>query len=167
VKSLLISVLLILSVAINGYAQTDPCATAIPPFTVNSGAPFTISWLMTAQVPASPTDPTLVNQRIDGYYVQVDLGTRTRIVPANYTVGAACLSTSPNPGKIPTTYRTVSGVSRGSHTYKIVGFNFVLDANGNPTTTEQEGTAVVIPFVAADLIHITPPLIPNNPIIRK
>jgi len=163
----LILAVAVLTIPASAYAQVDPCATANPPFNVNSNNPFTVTWLMSAQVPASPTDPTLVNQRIDGYYVQVDTGTRVRITPSQYTVGSPCLSTSPNPGKIPTTYRTATGVSRGAHTYKISGFNFVLDASGNPTTVEQEGPVVSIPFAAADLVHVTPPLIPTNSIIRK
>ena len=153
--------------ATSASAQTDPCATATPPFIVTSGAPYTITWLMDAQVPASPTDPTLVNQRIDGYYLQIDLQTRVRITSAQVTVLPPCSATTPSSGKIPTTYRTSSGVSRGNHTARLNAFNYLLDANGNPTTTEQEGPVVTVPFDAADPLQSTPPRLPGNVIIRK
>lgn len=151
----------------SAFAQTDPCATATPPFVITSGAPYTITWLMDAQVPVSPTDPTLVSQRIDGYYLQVDLQVRTRLTSAQVTVGPPCSATTPNSGKIPTTYRTANGVSRGNHSVRINAFNFTLDANGNPTTTEQEGPAVTVPFDAVDPLQSTPPRAPTNGIIRR
>jgi len=144
--------------------QIDPCTTAQPPFTVNSGAPFTIAWLMDAMVPASPTDPTLVPQRIDGYYLQIDSTPRVRL--SGVIIGLPCVG-GPNLGKIPFTYRTTSGVSRGSHLAQLLAYNYILDVNGNPTTTEQEGPAVTVPFAAVDLTHTGPPRIPANVIIRR
>jgi hypothetical protein len=158
---------IILALPINAFAQSDPCIAAAPPFVVSSGAPYTVTWLMDAQVPVSPTDPTLVNQRIDGYYLQIDLQTRTRITSAQVTVLPPCSATTPNSGKIPTVYRTTSGVTRGSHTARLAAFNFTLDVNGNPTTSEQEGPAVTVPFDAVDPLQSTPPRIPGNVIIRK
>lgn len=153
--------------ALPANAQTDPCLSAVTPFIVTSGAPYTVTLLMDAQVPVSPTDPTLVDQRIDGYYLQIDLQIRTKLTISQVTVLPACGSATPNPGKIPTTYKTISGVPRGSHTLKLNAFNFTLDANGIPTTTEQEGPVVSTPFVAADLLQSTPPRVPTNIIIRK
>lgn len=157
--------ILLLSSATSAYAQTDPCAVAAPPFVVTSGAPYTITWLMSPQVPVSPTDPTLVPQRIDGFYLQIDLTARIRL--NGLIPGTPCPAGNANAGKLPYSYRTLSGVPRGNHSTKISAYNFTLDANGNPTTIEQEGPAVTVPFAAADLTHTTPPLIPSNTIIRR
>lgn len=164
-RNLVIASALVLLFSSNAVAQTDPCTVALPPFTVTSGAPFTITWLMAPTVPASPTDPTLVPQRIDGFWIQIDTAARIKL-PA-LTAGTPCPVGTPNAGKLPYTYRTLSGVSRGSHSARINAYNFVLDTNGNPTTTEQEGAAVTVPFAAADLTHTTPPLAPTNGIIRR
>jgi len=145
-------------------AQTDPCMTGVQPFVVTSGAPYTVTWLMDALVPASSTDPTLVPPRIDGFYFQVDATTKTKI---SVTSSPVCGTGTPNAGKMPYTYRTVNGVTRGSHTVRLSAFNFVLDQSGNPTAQEQESAVVSVPFSAVDLLEYGPPPSPVNVIIRR
>lgn len=157
----LVLVLVLLLVSTKAYAQLDPCTTAAPPFVVNTNIPFTLTFLMDAQVPVSTTDPTLVNQRIDGFYFQIDSLAEIKI---GATFGAACTNVA---NKIPYSYRTLAGISRGNHTAKLTPFNFVLDAIGLPTTVEQRGPIATVPFAAVDLTNVGPPLPPTNLIIKK
>ena len=161
-KKLIVLVGLLLMLAAPVAAQTDPCV-AVPAgttFTVTRGAPFTAAWVMDAKVPVSDTDSTLVNARIDGFYLQIDTGARQRVVLPLPTV--AC----PN-GQLPFSWRSPSGVSRGSHTFKITAFNFVLNPDGTPTTVEQESAAVSVPFAAVDLVRVGPPSPAKNVIIKR
>ena len=139
--------------------------TPTGPFLVTSGAPFTVMWLMLDTVPASATDPTLVPNRYNGFYIQIDGGPKTDIGLA--TAAAACLSTTPHPGDIPFSYRTPTGVARGQHSLKISAWNFALDGAGNPTTTKQESVVVTLPFTAGDPILFGPPGTPFNVAITK
>ena len=135
-----------------------------PNFTVTSGSPYTVEWIMDATVPASATDPTLVPHRIDGFYLQIDAGTKADIKP---TPGAPCPVGSVQAGKIPYIYRTTSGVARGSHTLTLSAYNFALGADGTPTTTRQEGPAVSVPFVGVDPVRVGPPTAPLGVIIKR
>lgn len=158
------AIVLMLSSMAFGQSVQDACNTAIGPFTVTSGSPFYVLWTMDATVPASPTDPTPVPHRVDGFYLQIDTQTRVDIAP---TRGTACPSGSPQAGKIPYIFRTTSGVARGSHTARIQGWNFAVDQDGNPTTVRQEGAVTSIPFAAVDLVQTGPPTAPTNGSIRR
>lgn len=148
-------------------AQADPCAVASAgPFTVSSGAPFTVTWLVPTTVPASATDPTPVPNRIDGFTVQVNNGVETDIGKA--TELPPCPASSPNAGKIPYSYRTVSGVSKGSYTFSVRAWNYVLDpVTFQPTNGKQGSAAVSIPFAAVDPVLLGPPPAPLNGIIKR
>lgn len=163
-KTLLLSLACVLLCASPVLAQQDPCATAQPPFAVTSGAPFGVTFLEPTTAPASPTDPTPVPVRIDGFHFQIDTGVKQSVV---LSPGAACPSGS-FVGLRPYTYRTASGVSKGSHTLTIIPWNFVLDpVTGDPTTTKQEGIAVQIPFAAIDPVQAGPPPPVVNAIIKR
>lgn len=133
------------------------------PFTVTSGAPFTVQWIMADTVAEnSITVPT----RIGGFYIQVDGGEKYDIGMA--TALTTCPSTSTvYPNDKPFSYRTASGVSRGSHTLKISAWNFVLDSAGDPTTTKQESVVASIPFSAGEPTQTGPPVSPTNVVIIK
>jgi len=148
-------------------AQTDPCQSATPPFVVTSGRPFTAVWLMDAMVQANPpTDPTLVPARIDGFYLQID--SQPRVDTGPIAPSAPCPVGTPNAGKLPFSWTSsVGGVSRGTHTFTVRGWNFQLDTQGVPTTTRQEGVVASIPFSAVDLVQVGAPLAPTNAIIRR
>lgn len=139
------------------WAQgTNPC-TVLPPgtvFTITTGKPFVVAWVLDAQSPASPTDPTLVPTRVNGFRLNVDSQPVVEITPA---AGAPCPAGNANAGKLPYTYTTASGVAKGNHTVTVKAWNYTLDAAGNPTTTKQEGPAVTTPFVAADVLQTGPP----------
>jgi hypothetical protein len=165
-RVLSIATLLCGLLALPASAQTDPCAAAQPPFVITTGAPFTVSWLVAPTTNKSATDTTQVPNVVAGFYVQIDALPRTRTLLAQ--AGQPCV-TGPNVGWIPYTLRNSSGVSRGSHTFKVAAFNFAVDpVTGAPTLTEQESAAVAIPFDAADPAITQPPPAPvSNLIIRR
>jgi hypothetical protein len=144
--------------------QADPCVVGAGASVLTSGAPFTLTWVMDAQVPASPTDPTFVPQRINGFVLQIDGGAKQDIAP---TSGPPCSAGSLYAGHIPYSYRSVTGVSKGAHSATVTAWNFILDDAGNPTYTRQEGPAVSVPFSAVDLMRLGPPSGAKNVIIRK
>lgn len=136
--------------------------TAAPPFTVTSGSPFTVQWIM----PDTTTENgQTVPNRWNGFYVQIDNGPKADIGLA--TVLTACSSGSPRPGDFPHTYRTTAGVTKGNHTLKLSAWSFTLDGAGNPTTTRQESTVASIPFDAVDPILTGPPVQPSNVLIVR
>lgn len=146
------------------WAQ-DPCTTQIGPFIVTSGAPYTVTWLADALVPTSPSDSTLIPNRVNGYTIQIDAGPKVDVgLP---TAGPTCPSGTPNAGKNPYSYRSANGVTRGSHTLSHRAWNYVLDAAGLPTTVVQESAAVVVPFTAADPTLLGAPPSALNIGIRK
>jgi hypothetical protein len=145
------------------FAQ-DACQTAIAPFQVTSGAPFTVSWVMDSTVALSATDPTPVPQRIDGHYLQIDNGPRLELLIAP---GLPCPTGTPMAGKLPYVFRSASGVSRGAHTATVTPWNYALDAAGLPTTFRQEGPAVSAPFAGVDPVQFGPPAGPSNLGIKK
>lgn len=157
-------ILVALLLSVTPVAAQQECVNTSGPFQVNSGAPYTITWLMDAQVPVSSTDPTLVPQRIDGFFLQIDGGPKVDLGPL---VSTGVCGAGSNVGKLIYTFRTSSGVPRGSHNAAISGWNFVLDSNGAPTTTKQEGIALVIPFDAVDPIRLGPPTAPLNGQVKK
>lgn len=165
-KTLLLALLFVVVPAV-ASAQTDACQAAQPPFTLTSGAPFTITWLMDVQVPVSATDATLVPQRIDGYYLQINGGPKQDIVAVKgetCTVGAFA-------NKAVYQYRMLTGVPKGQHTITVTPWNFVLSIDSNgwwaPTTTRQEGPAVAVPFAVVDPAQLGPPGKPLNVLIRR
>lgn len=134
----------------------------VGPFTVTSGAPFGIAWIM----PDTATENGItVPNRYNGFYVQIDGGAKTDVGMA--TASPACSASSTKPGDIPYTYRTPSGVSRGAHTLKISAWSFTLDGLGNPTTTKQESLVTSVPFNAGDPILFGPPSQPMSVMITK
>jgi hypothetical protein len=157
---------LFLSVHVLAQA-VDACQASVSPFTVTSGAPFTVAWVMDPLGPVSATDPTLVPQRIDGYSLQIDSGPKQDLIVAALAAVAPCPVGTPMAGKIPYQVRTASGVGKGNHTASLSAWNFVLDSAGNPTTTRQEGSAVSIPFVGVDPVQAGPPNRPLNLGIKR
>lgn len=134
----------------------------VGPFTVTSGAPFTVAWIMSDT--ATENGITVPN-RYNGFYFQVDGGAKVDIAMASPQ--PACSAASLKPGDIPYTYRTPSGVARGSHTMKISAWSFTLDGAGNPTTTKQESIVTSVPFSAGDPILFGPPMQPSSVMITK
>lgn len=145
--------------------QTDHLlcsANPVPPFTVTSGAPYSAFWLM---ADTALEGGVTVPNRVDGFYVQVDMGAKTDIGMA--TALPACSATSPRPGDVPYTYRMPSGVARGAHTFNVSAWSFKLDGNGNPTTTRQESAVTSVPFTAGDPLLFGPPMAPQFPVIAR
>lgn len=132
------------------------------PFTVTSGAPFTVSWIMSDT--ATENGITVPN-RYNGFYFQIDAGPKTDIGMA--AASPACSAGSLKPGDIPYTYKTPQGVTRGTHQLKISAWSFTLDGAGNPTTNRQESTVTQIPFNAGDPILFGPPMPPSSVTISK
>ena len=134
----------------------------VGPFTVTSGAPFGVAWIM--HDTATENGITVPN-RYNGFYVQIDGGAKADVGMA--VAQPACSPSSLKPGDIPYTYRTPSGVARGTHTLKISAWSFTLDGNGNPTTTKQESLVTSVPFSAGDPILFGPPSQPQSVLITK
>ncbi|MDQ3525805.1 MAG: hypothetical protein M3451_12225, partial [Chloroflexota bacterium] len=150
----------LLLAATMAQAAADACSAPSGAFTVSSGAPFTVTWVVPATAPTSATDPTPVPNRINGFNLQIDSGVKQNIgLP---TAGPACPAGTAHAGKIPYSYRTTSGVAKGSHTLSLSAWNYALDASGNPTTTQQESAAVSVPFAVVDLVQTGPPVPPVN-----
>ena len=149
---------LLLLLPLPASAQDVLCNTTVsPPFVVTSGAPFTIAWLMPST--ATENGQTVPN-RYDGFYLQIDAGPKVDIGKA--TPGTPCPPGNSNANNVPHTYRTTSGVSKGSHNAKLSSWNFVLDGNGNPTTNRAESAVVTVPFSGGDPVLTGPPNIPFN-----
>lgn len=157
-----------LLVANSAYAQAqtvvDACTIDTGPFVLQSGAPFSVAFVMDAKVPISTTNPTLVDQRVDGIYYQID--SQTIVTNMTPTKGVPCPAGNVNAGKIPYIFQ-LQGVTRGEHTIRLWGWNYKLDSNGLPTTTRQEGAPTITPFTVVDPTHETPPTKPTNVIIRR
>lgn len=134
-------------------------------FTVTAAAPFTVGWVMDATVPVSDVDQIQVPQRINGFFVQIDNGPKQNIglPPA----GAVCPTGTVQQGKIPYNYRAQFGGAKGPHTLLVSGWNFKLDASGNPTTVVEGGPVVSIPFSAVDPVRFGPPTAPIVTIIKR
>jgi hypothetical protein len=165
---LLVLALVLLPVSASAQALIDlACNPPAQPMTVTSGAPFAVMWVMDPLVPASQTDPTLVPQRVNGYYLQIDGGPKQEITAVPVGTGDPCPAGTSMAGKVPYQFRTTTGVPKGNHSVTITAWNFALDAFGNPTTTRREGPAVSVPFVGVELVHTGPPQGPQNVIIRK
>lgn len=146
------------------FAQDHVLCSTTPPtsFVVTTGAPFTVSWLMPDT--ATENGQTVPN-RFDGFYLQIDGGAKSDI--GKPTAALACSSTSLHPGDVAYTYKTPSGVAKGTHTLKISAWNYTLDGAGNPTTTKQESTVVSVPFSAGDPTLTGPPVPPFSVMIQK
>jgi hypothetical protein len=156
----------VLSSTVSAQNVQDACVV-IPPgtvFTVTSGAPFTLMWIMPATGPASATDPTPVPMRIDGFYLAIDTGNRMSISAMQ---GSPCPAGTPNAGKIPYMHRTTSGVARGSHEARLTAWNYIVDSNGNSTGVPQDGETTIVPFGAVDAVMQGPPPAPTNTSIRR
>jgi hypothetical protein len=161
-------VFLLLMLANPTLSAQDPAPqicfnTMTGPFTVTSGAPFTIQWIMADTViEGSATLPS----RYNGFYIQVDGGEKYDIGMA--TAMTTCPSTSASyANDKPYSYKTPSGVTRGNHTLKISAWNFTLDGNGDPTTNKQESVVASIPFSAGEPTQTGPPVSPTNVVIIK
>jgi len=161
---LALAVLTLPALALAQEPAPQICFTTMQgPFTVTSGSPFTVQWIMADTV---AENNTTVPTRIEGFYLQIDGGEKFDIGKA--TALTTCPSTSTvYPNDLPFSFRTTSGVARGQHTLKISAWNFVLDSAGDPTTTKQESVVASIPFVAGDPIQYGPPVSPTNVVIIK
>lgn len=160
---LLIVLLLVLFGTPRLKAQTLPEACVIVPpgttFTLTGASAPLFSWTMNELVPVSSTDPTLVPQRMDGFYVQVDSLTR---IDTGKLTPATC-----GDGRLAFTFRWPSNVPRGNHTGSVRGYNFALDSSGNPTSTRVEGAITTVPFAVVDPVHTGPPEAPANVKVKK
>lgn len=166
-RARILTVLILIAVAAPASAQTvvgDACTTATGPFTVTSAKPFTVTWVQDAKVPASPTDPTLVDERINGFTYSLDGAAPVDFTPQS---GAACAAGTSQAGRIPYLFVMPSGMAKGAHTISITAWNFVLNADGTPTTTRQLGVPTSVPFVGIDPMKTGPPLSPKNGKIWK
>lgn len=134
------------------HAQTHPCdANAVGPFIVQSARAFTVQFCtaVTRQNPDNPTET--IPERIDGHYLQIDAGLKAEISPMDLGISSVT-------NRRGWSYVVTAGVARGNHTVTITQYNFVLNADGAPTTQRAESTPVVTPFSAADPIYNLPPL---------
>jgi hypothetical protein len=151
-------------------AQTpaDNCTPGVPPYTVTSGKPPTITWLMDPTVAASATDPTQVAYFIDGFTFSLDGGGKTEMVPKpTPQTGFICPAGTPNAGKIPYGFTLPTGVAKGNHSVIITVWNFLRTVDPNTgaitvTTQRQEVAATSIPFVVVDAPYTGPPVVPKN-----
>lgn len=155
-----------LALASLSYGQSV-CSSNPGPFYVTSARPFTVEWVMDVLAPVSDTDPTLVPVRVDGYYYQIDFNTEVKILVADTIPGPVCAAGTTYAGKTPYTWHAPQGVAKGSHTLKLLAWNYTLDANGIPTTTEQRSPIANVPFIAVDLAMIGPPTVPKGTIIKR
>lgn len=155
-------ILLALLLAGGLFQQDHPLCNTTPvgPFTVTSGAPFNVLWIM----PDTASENGMnVPNRYEGFYLQIDGGPKADIGMA--TALPECSSATAKPGDIPYTYTTTQGVSRGPHTLRISAWNHTLDGAGNPTSTIQESIVISIPFSAGDPVLFGPPVAPNSVIV--
>lgn len=139
-----------------GGQAADACAV-VPPgtvFTLLGAAAPLILWTMPSTMPVSSSDPTLVPARYDGFYVQIDALPR---IDTGTLPSSACSS-----GEWGYSFRWPTSITRGSHVASVQGWNFALDAGGNPTTTRQEGAITTAPFVVADPLPTGAPSAPRN-----
>ncbi len=151
-KTVIVTIAIILLTAQSVKLQDDACFTAAPPYVITSNAPYTVKWLMEF----SP----------DGFYLRIDAQPKLKL--SVVIIGQACFPDTPNPGKIPHSYRSLAGLPRGFHTARLTAYNFVLGSDGKPTTVEKEGPAMTILFSAIDPVVISPiPMTPTNTHIIK
>ena len=164
----LLTVVVLLGFAAGASAQTDPC-TAVPAgttFTVTSGSPFTVAWVMDATVLADD-GVTQVPQRISGFYLRIDAGAKLDIPTL---AGSPCPAGTTHAGKIPYTHRTSTGVARGAHTAYLSAWNFQQDCSSGvcvDTSVRQESAVASVPFAAVDPRHTGPPKVPVNILITR
>jgi hypothetical protein len=162
-----LALLMVLGLSCLSSAQapslTEACLPGTPPYVVTSAKPYTVTWLQAATVPASPSDPTLVPERINGFTYTLDSGPAVDFVP---TSGPACVGGT-NAGKIPYLYAMPSGVSKGAHTLGITPWNYALNPDGTNSSTKQVGATTSIPFDAVDPVKLGPPGSPTNGRIYK
>lgn len=180
-KKLLITVGLALGIASIASAQSnqDPCISGGVE-TITTGKDFTAKWTMQQQQAASPTDPTLVPHRYNGFYLQVD-GLPEVEIPLSAESGT-CPQGSPRQGdKVYTT--TVKGVQKGNHSLTILAWNWApeLNPDGTPkynpdgtpifsTTQRLRGQPAITPFPVVDAnppFMIGPPYGPWNTRVIK
>lgn len=163
-KFILVLLILVTTLVVTSARQDHVLCNQNPtgPFTVTSGAPFNVSWIMMDTV---TENGITVPNRYEGFYLQIDGGPKSDIGLAKAL--PACSVTSQKPGDIPYTYLTTQGVSRGTHTLKISAWNFILDGNGDPTTTKQESVVTQVPFSAGDPVLFGPPAQPGSVIISR
>jgi hypothetical protein len=162
-----LTLLLVLLPASAEAQIVDPCAAVAPgtTFVVSSTRPARLYWLMDATVPANPpTDMTLVPHRIDGFYVQVNALPQTDTGKLTPTI---CPAGNSNAGKLALTMTLPAPLAAGSYTLSVKGWNFQLDVKGVPTTTRQNGVALVVPFLVIDPQQEGPPLVPVNLLVSR
>jgi len=141
-------------VAVAAQAQTIDCDAPAPtqPGTITTGRPYTAAWCIPSTVTITNPDSTTdtVANRVDGYFVKLDTNAEANVLAASVTTGTP----SPTLKLIPVSLRTTSGVNKGNHQVSVQAYNFPLKADGTPdtTATPQRAAAVVIPFVATDVV---------------
>lgn len=169
-KRVVLALMLLLLTTASVYAQ-DPCATAPPPPDVlTAGRPYTVTW---AELQNVVVNGTSTPNRIDGFAVSILNQAGTAIVQAETDIGKPpqvnCGTT-----RWGFTWNSPTGIAKGSYIFAIRAYNFVLDANGNPTTTKQysatspltTGSTARRPFDVVDPVLLTAPPEPTDIRVR-
>lgn len=157
VERLTLAALLFAALPTLAQAQSDPCAALTTTSdTITTGRARDILFQQSKTVPTSPTDPTPVPVRIDGYFVKIDA-----LPEQQYPKPATSLTcANGNWGFILS--GAVPAVSKGSHQLVLTPWNFVYNPDGTPTTTVQRGPSATRPFVAVDPFMTGPPPAPTG-----
>ena len=152
-------VLLVLVWGSVASAQTGPCAAAVGTSdTVTTGKAPTVSW----KWPATFDDPVYgsVPFRVNGASIEIVTSSGSVVqAKRDYTLPSPTLCSD---GQNAYAVTLLSGVQKGSYIARVLGWNYVLDDNGNPTTTRQEGGYATRPFNAVDALMTGAPTAPAN-----
>lgn len=164
-----------------GFAQSDdPCVSGGADI-LTTGKAFSVKWTMAQTVQASASDPTLVPNRYNGFYLQIDAVPEVDVPLTTSEIGICPAGTARQGDKI---YQYNSqGVQKGNHTLTVLSWNWapLLNPDGTPqlnpdgtpkysTTQRLRGAPAVVPFSANDALVPTllgPPPAPFNTRIIK
>jgi len=150
-------------------AQTIDCDAPAPtvPTTITTGRPYTIAFCLPPTTVTNPDNTTSdVPSRVEGYTAVLDGGAPVEL--GKLVAGAPAPTTKMQP----VSYRTSTGVPKGTHNVFVTPWNCPLDAvTGLPTTCtvaqRQNASPVSIPFVATDqALGGPPPAIQKGRIVR-
>lgn len=139
-------------------AQTlDGCTDPSTAFdTLLTGRQASVAW----GIPTTTTltDGTVVPVRVDGFNLEIRTAAGA-VVPgfAKADIGKPTQVTCPGGTRWSYLYALGTGFAKNNYITSIWPWNFILDANGNPTTQRQEGTVRTRPFVVVDPVLTGPP----------
>lgn len=163
-KRLALTVLMLLTLgAVNVFAQNSPCdPVPAPPDTIFTGRPPTATW--TEPVSVVVNGVTTPN-RVDGFEVGIWNAAATATVVAPIDIGLP-VSTNCSANLLGYMFTFPNGLQKASYQLGARSYNFVLDANGNPTTTKQYSARTFRPFVVVDPVLTGPPPAPTDVRVR-